>query len=209
MEMQVIKAQMNPHFIFNAINSVQQFILVNDNDNARKYLVKFSRLLRMILESSHEDSISLENEIDILTRYIEIEALRFERSFTYEIVTDAGLNTSRIKIPQMLIQPLVENAIWHGLLPKEDDRRLRIHFSCADPQILVCIIDDNGVGRNARKAEEGVSKRRSLAISFIRQRLELMNRERNKGYGIYITDKTDAQGNSAGTSVTITLPILN
>lgn len=208
MEMQIIKAQMNPHFIFNAINSVQQFILANDNDNAHRYLVKFSRLLRMILESSQEDHITLENEIDVLTRYIEIEALRFERSFTYEVITDAGINTSKIKLPQMLVQPLVENAIWHGLLPKKGNRKLSIKFTREDPKTLLCIIDDNGVGRRARGEDEMVPKRKSLAISFIYQRLDLMSREGNGKYGIRIIDKTDEYGNSTGTRVIIKMPIL-
>ncbi|MCD6064024.1 MAG: hypothetical protein K0R82_1935 [Flavipsychrobacter sp.] len=209
MEMQVMKAQMNPHFIFNAMNSVQQFILANDNDNAYKYLIKFSRLLRMILESNHEEHISLEHEIEILTRYIEIEALRFDKSFSYEIVTDADLSISGIRIPQMLIQPIVENAIWHGLLPKHEDRSLSIRFERLDNKLLSCVIEDNGVGRSDRTAEQVISKRRSLAINFIHHRLELMKKEWRRNYGIEIIDKTDGRAASAGTKVVIKLPILN
>ena len=209
MEMQVMRAQMNPHFVFNAMNSVQQFILASDNDNAHKYLVKFSRLLRMILESSHDEHISLENEIDILTRYIEIEALRFEESFSYEIVTDATINTSGTRIPQMLIQPLVENAIWHGLLPKNSDRKLSIRFERTGQNSLSCVVDDNGIGRSDKKAEVTVSKRRSLAINFIHHRLKLMKKEWNRDYGIEIIDKTDLKSVSTGTRVIVKLPILN
>jgi len=209
MEMQVMRAQMNPHFLFNAMNSVQQFILENDNENAYKYLVKFSRLLRMILESNNEENISLEHEIDILTGYIELEALRFEKSFSYEIVTAASINTSGIRIPQMLIQPLVENAIWHGLLPKDKDRCLSVRFEQTEPGSLCCTIDDNGVGRGRKKPEGIVHKRRSMAISFIHQRLKLMNREWNRNYDLEIIDKVDEQARSTGTRVIIRLPVLN
>jgi LytS/YehU family sensor histidine kinase len=109
----------------------------------------------------------------------------------------------------MMIQPLVENAIWHGLLPKKDNRRLSIHFKYIDKKMLTCIIDDNGVGCRKKKPEETVSKRRSLAISFIYQRLELMGREWKRDFNIKIIDKKNEDATSAGTQVIIHLPILN
>jgi len=204
MEMQVIRAQMNPHFIFNAINSIHHFILEADNENASKYLVKFSRLLRTILESNREEYITLENEIDILMKYIEIEALRFEASFKYEIITDAGMNSAFIKIPQMLIQPFVENAIWHGLLPKKADRALIISFKYINPKLLLCTIDDNGKGR-----KEKITNKGSLAITFIRQRLELLSKQLGGHYEVQIIDKVDENRISTGTTVIVKLPILN
>lgn len=209
MEMHVIKAQMNPHFIFNAMNSVQQFILAGDNKNAHKYLGKFSKLLRKTLESNTNEFISLENEIEILAKYIEIEALRFEHSFTYEIITDAQIMTIKIKIPQMLIQPVVENAIWHGLLPKKDKGALSIIFEHIDDKSLRCIVDDNGVGRGFKKAEEHVLKEKSLAVNFIEQRLALMKKEWKGDYKLTIMDKVDENGNSTGTSVHIIIPVIN
>ncbi|MDQ3111111.1 MAG: histidine kinase [Bacteroidota bacterium] len=209
MEMRVIKAQMNPHFIFNSMNSIQQFILAKDTSNANIYLVKFSKLLRKILESNTDEHISLENEVDILSKYIELEALRFKYAFNYEINTDAALMNSMIRIPQMLIQPFVENAIWHGLLPKKDNRKLTITFNRTGNDLLCCTIDDNGVGRVVAEVADSIPKKKSLGIHFIRQRLELMKKEWGGEYSIEIIDKMNDYGMSNGTRIIIKIPILN
>lgn len=208
METRVIKAQMNPHFIFNSMNSIQQFILANDNVNANTYLVKFAKLLRKILESNTDEHISLDNEVDILHKYIEIESLRFEKTFSYEITVDNKLSGSGTRIPHMLIQPFVENAIWHGLLMKESEKNLRISFEYVNENSLSCVVDDNGAGRNARKTTGAVAKQKSLGVHFTSQRLELMRKEWGGDYGVEITDKISAEGTSDGTRVKITLPIL-
>jgi hypothetical protein len=208
MEMKVIKAQMNPHFIFNSMNSIQQFILENDNEKANTYLVKFSRLLRKILESNAEEHISVENEIDILNKYIEIESLRFGHSFSHEINMDGKLKGSAIRIPQMLIQPLVENAIWHGLLQKKDNKKIAIRFEYADNKHMVCTVDDNGVGRATAKSVNAIDKNKSFGLQFIRQRLELMEKEWGGNYSIEIIDKLNADGESNGTRIIATLPII-
>lgn len=209
MEMQVFKAQMNPHFIFNAMSSVQEFILAGDNDNAHRYLGKFSRLLRKMLEGARDTAISLENEIDLLTKYIEIESLRFKQAFAYEISTDAQVAMDTILIPQMLIQPLVENAIWHGLLPKKDSGLLSIRFELLHNEALLCTVDDNGVGRKFFTAAVAGPLKKSMAIELICQRLQLMTQERGRDYHMSIIDKVDAMGNPCGTRVTIQMPILN
>lgn len=208
METRVIKAQMNPHFIFNSMNSIQQFILADDNVNANAYLVKFSKLLRKILESSTDEYISLDNELEILNKYIEIESLRFDRAFTYEITVDERLDRSVMRIPHMLVQPFVENAIWHGLLNKESDKQLKIEFSYLDDATVSCVIDDNGAGRKAGKPMGNVSKQKSLGIHFTAQRLELMRKEWGGSYGVEIVDKMSEQGTSEGTRVIMTIPIL-
>lgn len=208
METRVIKAQMNPHFIFNSMNSIQQFILSDDTVNANTYLVKFAKLLRKILESSTEDNITLDNEVDILHKYVEIESLRFESAFTYEIIVDDKLNSPETRIPHLLIQPFVENAIWHGLLMKESDKNLRISFEYLDEQSLSCVIDDNGAGRNPNKAPAQLVKKKSLGIHFTAQRLELMQKEWGGSFGVEIIDKVSVEGASAGTRVKITIPIL-
>lgn len=207
MEMKVIKAQMNPHFIFNSMNSIQQLMLAEDIENANQYLVKFSRLLRKILESNTEEYISVDNEIDILNKYIEIESLRFKRAFTYEILTDTQLNGSNMRIPQMLIQPFVENAIWHGLLPKKGDKKLTISFEYLNRELLSCIIDDTGIGRGSSNFDETITKNKSLGIRFIRQRLELMKKMSGGDYSLTITDKTDPDGTITGTRIHIVMPL--
>lgn len=208
METRVIKAQMNPHFIFNSMNSIQQFILANDTINANVYLVKFAKLLRKILESSSDEHISLDNEVDLLNKYVEIESLRFERAFRYEIRIDDKLNSPHTRIPHMLIQPFVENAIWHGLSMKENNKHLRINFDYVNERSLCCVIDDNGVGRIADRRLGAVPKQKSLGIHFTSQRLELMRKEWGGEYGVEIIDKVGEQGRSAGTRVIITIPII-
>ncbi|MDQ3111108.1 MAG: histidine kinase [Bacteroidota bacterium] len=208
MEMKVIKAQMNPHFIFNAMNSIQQFILADDTKNANTYLVKFSRLLRKILESNTDEYITVDNEIDILTKYIEIESLRFQHAFSYEIIKDERCSGSTTRIPQMMIQPFIENAIWHGLLPKKTDKKLVITFECISERLLSCTVDDNGVGRFFSKPSESIAKKKSFGIQFTEQRLDLMKKEWGSECSVKITDKTDAEGKSTGTQVIILIPII-
>jgi hypothetical protein len=208
METRVLKAQMNPHFIFNSMNSIQQFILADDTENANTYLVKFARLLRKILESSTDEFISLDNEVDILHKYIEIESLRFESAFTYKIDVDTKLKMQETRIPHMLIQPFVENAIWHGLLMKENDKSLHIRFEYLNENAVMCVVDDNGAGRKPEKVAEEVVKKKSLGIQFTSHRLNLMQKEWGGDYGVKIVDKTNQAGSSDGTRILITIPIL-
>lgn len=206
-ENKVLTAQMDPHFIFNSLNTIQQFIIINDNDKAQLYLSKFSRLLRMILESNLKDKISLTEEIKIIEQYLEIESIRFNSVFKYDINIEKVLNPTSIFIPRFLIQPFVENAIWHGLLPKDGSKHLSISFEKYGEKVLCCIIEDNGVGRKF-SGERSINKGdRSLAINFIRQRLQLMSKIEKETYDLVITDKTNSEGKSTGTKVTINIPI--
>lgn len=205
LEMQAVKAQMNPHFIFNALNTLQRYILEEDTDNAHDYLTKFSRLLRKMLESSTTESIVLAEEVEILRNYIEIEKLRFKGLFNYEIINSID-NFENVKIPFMLIQPFVENAIWHGLMPKQGERYLKINFSELDAHRILCFIEDNGVGRGFKAKEENTLKKKSLATEFIKQRLDLLEKIMGIECGMQIIDKKDDSGNSLGTKVEIVIP---
>jgi hypothetical protein len=207
-EIKTLKAQMNPHFIFNALNSIQQFILINENEKAQQYLSKFSKLIRKILESSTADSLNLHDEIRILRGYIEIESLRFNNVFEYRISLSDQLENSLVQIPHFLIQPFVENAIWHGLLPRDGAKSLDVTFDLADPHTLRCMIDDNGIGRKASTQRRPLDKGASLAIDFVQQRLELMSKMNGRPYHIQIIDKANSAGQSEGTRVILTLPIL-
>jgi two-component sensor histidine kinase len=209
LETRVIKAQMNPHFIFNALNSIQHFVLSSDNDNAYKYLVKFSKLVRRLLESNTSENTKLEEEISTLKGYIEIEAMRFREAIEYEIKVENELDTKRIIIPHMLIQPFIENAIWHGLLNKNGNKKLTISFIPNNNNSLICVVEDNGVGRKFRKPDVELNSQRSLATEFINQRLKLINQVTNISCGFTIKDNIDEEGNSLGTTVTITIPIIN
>lgn len=206
LETKALKVQMNPHFIFNSLNSIQQFILANENDNAYLYLSKFAKLVRKLLESTTSESISLAEEINILKAYVEIEALRFEDVFRYEFFIDDKLDQTAIKIPHMLVQPFIENAIWHGLLHKTGAKNLKISFFYINEKTLNCVVEDNGVGRHFKKNKaEKLEGKRSLAIEFIKERLELISKTKNSNCGFEIIDKDDAEG----TIVKITIPVLN
>jgi two-component sensor histidine kinase len=202
-ELRVNRALMNPHFVFNSMNALQNFILRNQNVDANNYLVKFSKLLRRILESNMSDSISLEFEIELLGRYLEIEDLRFEENIKHSITVDPSVKPSVMMIPVMMIQPFVENAIWHGLLRKKGERILKISFTKHGDRYLQCIIEDNGVGR--KKDEMERLKKRSLATGFVEQRLALLNKIHFLNCSLLIEDKPGSEG----TIVKILMPILN
>ena len=205
LETKAARSQMNPHFMFNALNTLQGFILENDMDNAHLYLTKFSKLIRKILESGTSESIPLSEEIIILTNYIDIERMRFETSFEYNILNTVK-NPEKISIPFMLIQPFVENAIWHGLSPKKGFRELHIDFNDLDDKRLLCKVTDNGVGRYHSAKQKDPLKKKSLAIEFIKQRLELIEKSSGVHCSIQIEDHTNAQGQSEGTSIKIIIP---
>ena len=204
-EIKLIKNQMNPHFIFNSLNSIQQLVTLDEKEKAQYYLSNFSRLMRKLLESTTKDNISLIDEVDILNRYLEIESLRFNHVFKYQIQVDPKINTEATFIPHFLIQPFVENAIWHGLLPKKGDKTLSIQFQLVNQNKILCTIDDDGVGR---KFKIQTIEKKSLAINFIKQRLELMNKNLGTDLSLDIIDKVDADGNSLGTQVILYLPII-
>ena len=207
-ENKVLMAQMDPHFIFNSLNTIQQFIIINDNDKAQLYLSKFSRLLRMILESNVKDRISLKEEVDILTQYLEIESLRFNNVYSYKINIPEELDLLLIEIPRFLIQPFIENAIWHGILPKEGDKNVTISFEWINESALKVIIEDNGIGRVEAKKRKSLEKNKSLAINFIEQRLQLMSKIYKEEFGVEIIDKLNKEGRGVGTKVIVRVPIL-
>lgn len=206
-EIKTLKAQMDPHFIFNSMNTILQFIITKQNDKAEIYLTKFSKLIRKLLESNTQEGVSLTDELDILKKYLEIEALRFDQTIITQFEIDDAINSFETYIPHMMIQPFVENAIWHGLRPKEGHRKLFIKFEKKDEKTLFCTIDDNGVGRN-NKGKGIEEDHQSLAINFINQRLELMSKRYEGNYSLSIIDKVNEKDEPLGTLVEITLPII-
>ncbi len=204
LELNSLQAQMNPHFIFNALQSIQDFILSHDPRTANKYLSKFSKLMRLFLESSREKYIKLNEELDLLQLYIELEQLRFEDKFQYKLNLDEKLEEQLIEIPSMLIQPFVENAINHGLLYNEDDGKLEISFMFDDNR-LICIVEDNGIGRE--KAYEIKTRStlsyKSRGMQLVKERLKVLNVVGNQNIDINIEDLYDDERISNGTRVTI------
>jgi len=207
-QLTALRAQMNPHFIFNALNSVQQYILQGNVDEANKYLSKFSRLQREILNNSDQQFIPLEKEKEMLELYLQLERLRFNDSFSYEIIFDENIEADEIMVPPMIIQPFVENAIWHGLMPKQGSKKVFIEFVQANDSLLYCTITDNGIGREAAAAikQTGrVSKHKSKGLSLVYERLHILETQLNHPFGVSIQDLKNEDGTAAGTRISLTL----
>jgi ligand-binding sensor domain-containing protein/putative methionine-R-sulfoxide reductase with GAF domain len=207
-KMQALRAQMNPHFIFNCLNSINRYIVKSDQATASLYLTRFAKLIRLILDNSNSKNVILSNELEALKLYIEMEALRFDKKFHHEIIVDDEVSLDGIEVPPLIIQPYVENAIWHGLLHKEGDGSLRIHISMAGENLLQCEIEDNGVGRD--KARELKSKsatsRKSLGMKLTEDRIALLNQHAEMNASIDIIDLKES-GESVGTRVILKIPV--
>ncbi|MGB8191946.1 MAG: histidine kinase [Chitinophagaceae bacterium] len=210
LELKALRSQMNPHFIFNTLNAVQKYILENDKEASYRYLTRFSKLIRSFLENSRQTSISLKDELDLLRAYMEMEALRFRNRFTYEIEIDHTLDPVSVYIPSMLIQPYVENAIWHGIQHKETNGFVKLSVQNLGGNVLRCRIQDNGIGR--KKAGEiesvSVSRHQPVGMTITQQRLEIIN-ERLKQVSVNFIDIEDElPGQGSGTIVELVVTYL-
>lgn len=207
LEMQALRAQMNPHFIFNCLSSINRFILINKIDEASEYLTKFSRLIRMALHNSEKSLITLESELEALRLYLDLERLRFKNAFNYSITFINTIDINAVYIPPMLIQPFAENAIWHGLMHKKGIGCLEIQL-CAEDKTLTCAIIDNGVGRNMAAAvnSRSVEKNKSMGVDITTGRLALLNRSTKEAAVFNIEDLVDEDGNGCGTKVVLKMP---
>ncbi len=203
-KLQSLRLQMNPHFLFNALNSIQQMTMTGNGDGAALYLSKFSKLLRMVLKHSDHDHISLREELEILQLYVELESLRFDDTFTYTITCEPGLDKEEFNIPPLLIQPFVENAIWHGLLYKEGKRNLKVVFETNENEDLVCTIEDNGIGRHASQSYHHNSQRTGKGLSVSEERLQTINKQLHQNNQLKIEDLYYENGQPAGTRILIT-----
>lgn len=209
LEIKALHTQMNPHFIFNCLNSIKEMILTGQKENASKYLSTFAQLLRDTLEQSTHSFSSLEETINHLERYISIEQIRFD-NFIYNISIDKTIVPSEINLPPMLLQPLVENAIWHGLQPLKGEKRLNLSFMKKQHE-LICIIEDNGIGLNQSfENKQHEKNHHSIAIENINKRISLLNEKFLLSYKLEMADKKDLSGyTGSGTVVTLTIPIDN
>src|SRR5688572_3621722 len=204
MEMIALRSQMNPHFIFNCLNSINRFILRNDTEAASGYLTKFSKLMRMVLENSKQALIPLEEEVKCLELYIQMEQFRCKDSFSYYVKYHDGVNTEEAMIPPLLLQTFVENAIWHGVNPKQGDGKIGIEFFQKE-EALYCVIKDNGIGR--KKASELKSQlsqhHKSMGLQITKERLAILEEEHTNESPVEIEDLFDENEQAAGTKVTI------
>ncbi len=199
-----LRSQMNPHFIFNALNSVNSFIAANDERTANKYLSDFSSLMRAVLENSEEDFIPLSSEIELLKKYTMLEHFRFKDKFEYTFTVDSDLDVDTFEIPPMLLQPYVENAVWHGLRYKEEKGHLHIHFSQTDKDTAVVTVSDDGVGRtqSASMKTEHQKKQKSKGMGNIKKRIGILNEMYDDRVEVSVQDVFD---NGEGTRVILTL----
>jgi ligand-binding sensor domain-containing protein len=207
-EMMALRAQMNPHFLFNCLNSIKFFIINNQPDKASDYLGKFGRLIRLILQNSEESVITLDLELEALQLYVELEALRFENKFHFGLKVSKDVSTEMIEIPPLIIQPFVENAIWHGLMHAQYQGVLNIEVSLED-ETLICVVEDNGVGRAeaARLKSKSVMKKKSMGLDITKNRLKLMDNNESNANSVHIEDLVDEHENARGTRVTLNIPI--
>lgn len=205
LKLKALRAQMNPHFTFNVMNSIQHFILEKDEESAQRYLSKFSKLIRIILQHSEEDTIPLADEVKALELYLGLEAMRFEYRFEYSIHLDSSIDMNATKIPSMLIQPYVENAIKHGITSLKEKGNITIAIENRGSE-LKCTIEDNGVGRRAAAGRKMGTGHRSFGTSITKERLSVINALNNG----HLTEKTidlkNKAGDDSGTRVEIYIP---
>jgi len=205
--LQSLRREMNPHFIFNSLNSVNQFISQNKELEANKYLTSYSHLMRNMMENSNKDFISLSNEIEQLKKYLDLEHLRFQDKFDYQIVVDDALDTETTLVPNMLIQPHLENAVWHGLRYRETKGLLLLKFELNRGNVSV-IIDDNGIGLTESAALKTRNQKvhQSRGVTNTKERINLLNDLYKTNIGFSITEKNSG---TTGTLVEITFPLLD
>jgi len=205
-----LKAQMNPHFLFNVLNSIKGYIYENDKKNAARYLSDFSNLVRKVLELSSQSTVSLDKELEALEIYIDLEAMLIQSDFHYTCVVEENVDVSGIKVPALLIQPYIENAFKHGLRHKPGRKELNLHLQFDEQEeILTIEVNDNGIGRtaSARINNENSPEHNSFATEAMEKRLKLLNHDKKDLVGIEISDKFDSAGEAAGTTVTIRIHV--
>lgn len=198
-ELKALQAQMNPHFIFNSLNSINSFIIKNDTESATNYLTKFSKLIRKTLESSTEKEVLLHNDIEVLENYLDIEKRRLINSFTYSIKVDDAIDARNTLIPPLILQPFLENSIWHGIAQMENSGHIDIEFK-KENDMLFCSVDDNGIGRENVKIHD--QENRSLGINLTKNRIDILNAQKNTKGSLRIIDKEQ------GLRVEVKLPLI-
>ncbi len=204
---QSLSQQMNPHFIFNTLNSIQYYIYENDNVSSTRYLAKFSKLIRLILDNSRQETVTIKNEIKAIELYLQLEAVRLKHKFKYKINIHEDIDTNLYRIYPLLIQPYVENSIWHGLVHKKGEKYVSIDIKPMNGYIL-CIIEDNGIGREKALEikRQRNQKHKSHGTNITHKRIESINKLFGKDFDVEFTDLKDDKGNAAGTKVVLQIP---
>ena len=209
-ELKALRAQMDPHFIFNSLSSIQSFIMMKDEESALHYLGKFAKLMRRMLSNSEQSNVTIREEVEALKLYMELESLRWDNKFVYSVEIDPNVEMDFLKIPTMLIQPFVENAIVHGVVPRESGKgKIEIRIS-QDATYIICVVADNGIGRKKSLEQRTRSSRpmhESMGMKITTERLELLNKAQRSNLSLNVTDLEDVNGNALGTKVEIFIPV--
>ncbi len=210
LEQNMLRSQMNPHFLFNSLNSIKLYIINNEQKNAVHYLNKFSKLIRKILEASSQREITLEEELETIELYMNIENIRFSNEIDFKITVDENLCPSNIKIPSLALQPFLENSLWHGLSPKEGKKIIHLKVKRKSDNHVSIEIEDNGVGRGAAEAnkENRVLKRKSVGIRITKERLANFSKDYQNKFGVDIVDLFNTDGSPKGTRVILDIPTI-
>jgi LytS/YehU family sensor histidine kinase len=208
-EMKALRSQLNPHFIFNCLNSIHQFVHSNDTTSASNYLVKFSRLMRLVLENSTHQEVPLQDDIDALTMYMEMEQLRMNHVFDFNVNISPEINSQYVLVPPLIIQPFVENSIWHGLNGKKANGKIVISISKSG-EMLQYVVEDNGQENKVNDLSEKIKlgKKKSLGMSLTRERIEIINKTKGVNASFHSSDLKDGNGNYSGKRVVLCLPYL-
>ncbi|MGB5434983.1 MAG: tetratricopeptide repeat protein [Maribacter sp.] len=210
LEQSMLRSQMNPHFLFNSLNSIKLYIINNDKKNAVHYLNKFSKLVRKILEASSLKEIPLAEELETVELYMNIENIRFSNEINFKINIDEHIDIHTIKIPSLILQPFLENALWHGLSSKEGEKKIDLHISKGNRNYIDISITDNGVGRDASEIikRSKVLKRKSVGIAITKERLANFARDYQNTFDVTIIDLFDKEKKATGTKVVLHLPTI-
>ena len=204
---QALSQQMNPHFIFNTLNSIQYYIYENDHVSSTRYLAKFSKLVRLILDNSQHDTITIKNELKAIELYLQLEAVRLKNKFRYRIHIHKNININLYRIYPLLIQPYIENSIWHGLVHKKGEKYVSISIKPMNSYIL-CIIEDNGIGREKAMEikKQKRKKHKSLGTKITNKRIDTINKLFHQDFNVEYIDLKDDKGNACGTKVLLKIP---
>jgi hypothetical protein len=203
LKMTALQSQMNPHFLFNSLNSINNFVLKNEVEKASDYITKFSKLIRVILNSSSSPTSTLAEELQILALYVTMEQMRVSGGFTYNVKSDKKLKLEAIKVPPLFLQPFIENAIWHGIMKKEGPKHIQLTIEEKEGNVI-CTIQDNGIGINkAKELAHMTSKRKFFGAEATENRIRILYQNKD----VHIVTRDISEGEKTGTEVAITFPL--
>ncbi|HSC39821.1 MAG TPA: histidine kinase, partial [Chitinophagaceae bacterium] len=206
-QLTALQTQMNPHFIFNALNSIKRMVLDDETRNASKYLSKFAQMIRLTLNHSREIFVTLEETIEYLHAYLDMEQLRFGSSFCYIIETTGKPDEDDINIPTLMIQPLAENAIWHGLMPKKGEKKITIRFEQSN-DMVTCTIKDNGIGIRQSEKMKRVNRQPPVGLDNLRNRIKILNQKYDMNCTLDIADLSEKDSEATGTLAVLRFKVL-